>query len=119
MASGAYVDSRGVPRSYGGVAALADLGSRLRLGIIGLLGPDSAAKAALMRRLVFLLTPGTAAVEPRVGGVPWAGARHGATTNQRRRCQQPGRRWSADCPASSSTPVPRPAGSGGARPFAG
>jgi hypothetical protein len=58
MASGAYLGSRGVRRSYGGVAALADLGSRLRLGITGLLGPDSAAKAALMRRLVFLLTPG-------------------------------------------------------------
>jgi hypothetical protein len=49
MTSGAYVGSRGVRRSYGGVAALADLGSRLRLGITGQLGPDSAAKAALMR----------------------------------------------------------------------
>jgi CRP-like cAMP-binding protein len=62
MANGAYVGSRGVRRSYGGVAALADLGSRLRLGITGLLGPDGAAKGALMRCLAFLLTPGAGAV---------------------------------------------------------
>jgi CRP-like cAMP-binding protein len=62
MASGAYVDSRGVRRNYGGVAALADLGSRLRLGITGAAGARQRRQGRLMRRLVFLLTPGARAV---------------------------------------------------------
>jgi CRP-like cAMP-binding protein len=49
MASGAHVRVEGLQRSDGGVVALPDLGLRLGPGLTGLLGPDGAARSALLR----------------------------------------------------------------------
>jgi hypothetical protein len=49
MASGAHVRVEGLQRSDGGVVALADLGLRLGAGLTGLLGPNGAARSALLR----------------------------------------------------------------------
>lgn len=67
MFTGAHVGGTGARTSYGGIAALPNLGPRRRLGITGLLGPDSAAKAALLRSLVSLLTSGADAVRAAPG----------------------------------------------------
>ena len=49
MASGAHVRVEGLQRSDGGVVALPDLGLRLGPGLAGLLGPNGAARSALLR----------------------------------------------------------------------
>ena len=71
MASGTHVASKGVRTSYGGVATLPDLSPRLRLGLTGLLWPDGATTAALMRTLASLLNLGAGAVRAALdGGAP-------------------------------------------------
>jgi CRP-like cAMP-binding protein len=67
MASGTHVASKGVRTSYGGVATLPDLSPRLRLGLTGLLWPDGATTAALMRTLASLLNLGAGAVRAARG----------------------------------------------------
>ena len=67
MASGTHVASKGVRTSYGGVATLPDLSPRLRLGLTGLLWPDGATTAALMRTLASLLNLGAGAVRAAGG----------------------------------------------------
>ena len=57
MASGAHVRVEGVRKSYGGVAALAELDLELGPGITGLLGPNGAGKTTLIRILATLLSP--------------------------------------------------------------
>jgi ABC-2 type transport system ATP-binding protein len=57
MASGTHVRMEGVRKSYGGVAALADLDLELGPGITGLLGPNGAGKTTLIRILATLLAP--------------------------------------------------------------
>ena len=73
MASGARVRVEGVRKSYGGVAALADLDLELRPGITGLLGPNGAGKTTLIRILATLLAP--SAGEVHVNG--WRTSRSG------------------------------------------
>jgi ABC-type Na+ transport system ATPase subunit NatA len=62
MASGTRAACKGVWTSYGGVATLPDLSPRLRRGLTGLLWPDGATTAALMRILACLLNLGAGAV---------------------------------------------------------
>jgi ABC-2 type transport system ATP-binding protein len=57
MVSGAHVRVEGVRKSYGGVAALAELDLELGPGITGLLGPNGAGKTTLIRILATLLPP--------------------------------------------------------------
>jgi ABC-2 type transport system ATP-binding protein len=57
MVSGAHVRVEGVRKSYGGVAALAELDLELGPGITGLLGPNGAGKTTLIRILATLLSP--------------------------------------------------------------
>jgi ABC-2 type transport system ATP-binding protein len=57
MTSGAHVRIQGVRKSYGGIAALADLDLELGPGITGLLGPNGAGKTTLIRILATLLSP--------------------------------------------------------------
>jgi ABC-2 type transport system ATP-binding protein len=57
MVSGAHVRVEGVRKSYGGVAALAELDLELGPGITGLLGPNGAGKTTLIRILATLLAP--------------------------------------------------------------
>jgi ABC-2 type transport system ATP-binding protein len=57
MVSGAHVRMEGVRKSYGGVAALAELDLELGPGITGLLGPNGAGKTTLIRILATLLPP--------------------------------------------------------------
>jgi ABC-2 type transport system ATP-binding protein len=57
MVSGAHVRVEGVRKSYGGVAALAELDLELGPGITGLLGPNGAGKTTLIRILSTLLSP--------------------------------------------------------------
>jgi ABC-2 type transport system ATP-binding protein len=66
MTSGAHIRIDGVRKSYGGVAALADLDLELGPGITGLLGPNGAGKTTLIRILATLLAP--SAGEVRVNG---------------------------------------------------
>jgi CRP-like cAMP-binding protein len=67
MASGTHVASKGVGTSYGGVATLPDLSPRPRLGLTGLLWPNGAPTAALMRTLASLLNLGAGAVRAARG----------------------------------------------------
>jgi ABC-2 type transport system ATP-binding protein len=57
MVSGAHVRVEGVRKSYGGIAALAELDLELGPGITGLLGPNGAGKTTLIRILATLLPP--------------------------------------------------------------
>lgn len=66
MTSGAHVRICGMRKSYGQVAALADLDLELGPGITGLLGPNGAGKTTLIRILATLLTP--SARQVRVNG---------------------------------------------------
>ena len=66
MTSGTHVRVQGVRKSYGGVAALADLDLELGPGITGLLGPNGAGKTTLIRILATLLSPSAGQV--RVNG---------------------------------------------------
>jgi ABC-2 type transport system ATP-binding protein len=63
MASGAQVRIQGVRKSYGPVAALADLNLELGPGITGLLGPNGAGKTTLLRILATLLAPSAGQVQ--------------------------------------------------------
>jgi hypothetical protein len=67
MASGTHAASKGVRTSYGGVATLPGHSPRLRLGLTGLLWPDGATTAALMRTLASLLNLGAGAVRAARG----------------------------------------------------
>jgi ABC-2 type transport system ATP-binding protein len=67
MVSGAHVRVAGVRKSYGGVAALAELDLELGPGITGLLGPNGAGKTTLIRILATLLSPSAG----RVGVNGW------------------------------------------------
>jgi ABC-2 type transport system ATP-binding protein len=73
MASGTHVLIDGVGKSYGAVAALADLDLELQPGITGLLGPNGAGKTTLIRILATLLAPSAGQV--RVNGWHAADAR--------------------------------------------
>ena len=66
MTSGTHVRIDGVRKSYGGVAALAELDLELGPGITGLLGPNGAGKTTLIRILATLLSPSAGQV--RVNG---------------------------------------------------
>jgi ABC-2 type transport system ATP-binding protein len=81
MASGTHVRIDGVRKSYGGVAALADLDLELGPGITGLLGPNGAGKTTLIRILATLLAP--SAGEVRVNG--WRTSNLGDRVEIRRR----------------------------------
>jgi ABC-2 type transport system ATP-binding protein len=81
MASGTHVRIDGVRKSYGGVAALADLDLELGSGITGLLGPNGAGKTTLIRILATLLAP--SAGEVRVNG--WTASNLGDRVEIRRR----------------------------------
>jgi ABC-2 type transport system ATP-binding protein len=67
MVSGAHVRVEGVRKSYGGIAALAELDLELGPGITGLLGPNGAGKTTLIRILATLLPPSAG----RVGVNGW------------------------------------------------
>jgi ABC-2 type transport system ATP-binding protein len=81
MASGTHVRIDGVRKSYGGVAALADLDLELGSGITGLLGPNGAGKTTLIRILATVLAP--SAGEVRVNG--WTASNLGDRVEIRRR----------------------------------
>lgn len=57
MASGTTIfDVRGVSKHFGGIAALSDVGFRVRAGeVLGLIGPNGAGKATLFECLAGIL----------------------------------------------------------------
>jgi hypothetical protein len=75
MASGTRVASKGVRTSYGKIATLPGLSPRPRLGLTGLLWPDGATTAALMRTLASLLNLGAGAVRAARGRRSTSGRR--------------------------------------------
>jgi ABC-2 type transport system ATP-binding protein len=81
MATGTHLHIEGLGKSYGRVAALADLELELGPGITGLLGPNGAGKTTLIRILATLLAPSAGQV--RVNG--WGAADPGDRTEIRRR----------------------------------
>ena len=76
MVSGAHVRVEGVRKSYGGVAALAELDLELGPGITGLLGPSGCGKSTLIRAIAGIqsIKAGTVTVlEVTLPEVAWPG----------------------------------------------